>query len=106
MKNKFGLLENDMSEIVDVLSQFSSIEKAVLFGSRAKGNFKNGSDIDIAIFGNDLNSDIDYKISYQLNEETNMPYKFDILIFNKIQEAALIDHISRIGIEIYTSNNH
>ncbi|MCX8482832.1 MAG: nucleotidyltransferase domain-containing protein, partial [Crocinitomicaceae bacterium] len=67
MKNKFGLLENDMSEIVDVLSQFSSIEKAVLFGSRAKGNFKNGSDIDIAIFGNDLNSDIDYKISYQLN---------------------------------------
>lgn len=95
-----------MSEIVDVLSQFSSIEKAVLFGSRAKGNFKNGSDIDIAIFGNDLNSDIDYKISYQLNEETNMPYKFDILIFNKIQEAALIDHISRIGIEIYTSNNH
>jgi predicted nucleotidyltransferase len=106
MKNKFGLLENDMNEIVDVLSQFSSIEKAVLFGSRAKGNFKNGSDIDIAIFGNDLNSDIDYKISYQLNEETNMPYKFDILIFNKIQEAALIDHISRIGIEIYTSNNH
>lgn len=106
MKNKFGLLETDLQEIVQTLSQFSTIEKAVIFGSRAKGNYQNGSDVDIAIFGENLNPETDFQVSFHLNEETNMPYKFDILNFNKIQEPTLIDHISRVGIQIYASHNH
>lgn len=54
MKNKFGLFDNDLETIVSVLSQYNKVDKAYIFGSRAKGNFKNGSDIDIALKGTEL----------------------------------------------------
>jgi predicted nucleotidyltransferase len=48
MKNSFGLLDRDMEAIAAVLSQEPRVEKAIIFGSRAKGNFRNGSDVDLA----------------------------------------------------------
>lgn len=101
MKNNLGLLDSDIQEIINVLSQFSYIDKAVIFGSRAKGNFKQGSDVDIAVYGSKLNLETIHKISFQLNEETNMPYKFDTIHYNNIQDLKVIDHINRVGIEIY-----
>ena len=101
MRNKFGLLDKDLETILSVLNQHSKVEKAIIFGSRAKGNFKNGSDVDIALQGEDLDFDTVSQISYSLNEETNMPYKFDILNYHSIKEPALIEHINRIGIEIF-----
>ncbi len=101
MRNKLGLLDKDLKTILSVLNQHSKVEKAIIFGSRAKGNFKNGSDVDIALQGEDLDFDTVSQISYSLNEETNMPYKFDILNYHSIKEPALIDHIDRIGIEIF-----
>ncbi len=101
MKNKLGLLDTDMEAIVSVLSQQPKVEKAFVFGSRANGNFKNGSDIDLALKGVDLDFDTLSQISYQLNEETKMPYKFDVLNYYTIKEPSLKDHIDRVGAEIY-----
>jgi uncharacterized protein len=101
MKNKFGLLDEDMVAIKLVLISHPQVEKAYIFGSRAKGNFKNGSDVDIAIKGEELDFDIISQISYSLNEETNMPYKFDVLNYHRIKEPALKEHIDRVGIEFY-----
>lgn len=101
MRNKFGLLDADMEVIHTVLSRQPKVEQAILFGSRAKGNFTNGSDIDIALKGRELNFEIITQISYQLNEETNLPYTFDILNYHTLQEPDLIGHIDRVGIEIY-----
>lgn len=102
MKNKFGLFDADMDTIISVLSQQPKVEKAYLFGSRAKGNFKNGSDIDLALKGADLDFNTLSQISYQLNEETTMPYKFDVLNYHTIKEPDLKDHIDRVGIELYS----
>ncbi len=101
MRNKLGLLDTDMEAIVSVLSRQPKVNEAIIFGSRAKGNFKNGSDVDIALKGKDLDFDTISRISYSLNEETNMPYKFDVLNYHIIDEPALIDHIDRVGIEFY-----
>lgn len=102
MKNRIGLLETDLEIIVQTLSQYSKVEQAYIFGSRAKGNYKNGSDVDIAIKGADLDFDTVSQISFLLNEETSMPYHFDIVNYHSIQEPALLDHIDRVGIEFYS----
>lgn len=102
MKNKFGLLDSDIQTIVQILSKYPQVEQAYLFGSRAKGNFKNGSDVDIALKGAELDFDTLTQISYWLNEETSMPYIFDVLIYHSINELSLKDHIDRVGIEIYS----
>jgi len=97
----FGLKEKDILEITVILSKEPNVEKALIFGSRAKGVFKPGSDVDIALMGSSLTfSDIS-RISFQLNEETNMPWKFDVLNFNTIQEPALVEHIKRVGMVFY-----
>lgn len=102
MKNKFGLLDSDIETIIQTLSKYPKVEHAYIFGSRAKGNFKKGSDVDIALKGAELDFDTLSQISYLLNEETSMPYTFDILIYHSINELSLKDHIDRIGIEIYS----
>lgn len=102
MKNKFGLLDSDLEAILSVLSNYAQVEKAYIFGSRAKGNYKNGSDVDIAMKGEGINFGTVSQISYFLNEETNMPYKFDVLNYHSIKEAELLMHIDRVGVEIYS----
>ncbi|MFN3996684.1 nucleotidyltransferase domain-containing protein [Algoriphagus sp.] len=101
MKNKFGLLDSDMNSIVEELRKHESVEQATLFGSRAKGNFMPGSDVDLAINGKKLEFETISKISYSLNEETNMPYKFDIVNYQSIQEPELVLYIDRVGIEVF-----
>lgn len=101
MKNSFGLLDEDMEAIAAVLSQEPKVEQAFIFGSRAKGNFRNGSDVDLALKGEELDFNTISRISYQLNEETTMPYQFDVLNYHTIKEPALIKHIDRAGIEFF-----
>lgn len=101
MKNKFGLFNKDVEIIISVLSKQPKVDKAYLFGSRVKGNYKNGSDIDLALKGRDLDFNIINEISYLLNEETQLPYKFDVLNYHTINEPDLKDHIDRLGIELY-----
>ena len=102
MGSKFGLKQTDLDAIVSILEKHSNIESAVIFGSRAKGNYKKGSDVDIALKGELLNSDIIHQISYWLNEESLMPYKFDILNYRTINNQDLVEHIDRAGIEFYS----
>lgn len=101
METRFGLLKSDLNAIIQTLHQYSGVECAYLFGSRAIGNFRNGSDVDIALKGKSLNFDTLSKISYWLNEETTMPYRFDVVRYETIQEEDLKAHIDRIGIEFY-----
>lgn len=97
----FGLHQKDLQEITAILQKFPTIDEAVLFGSRAKGTFKRGSDIDIAIKGEGINHDIVISLSSLLNEESSSPYFFDIVHFDDISEVELLAHIQRVGRCIY-----
>ena len=105
MKNKLGLVEGDLQSVVSVLIQFPEVELASVFGSRAKGNYKNGSDLDIAIKGKQLSFMIVARINSILNEETSMPYRFDVLNYETITNNELKEHIDRVGLVIYNKNN-
>lgn len=101
MSNKFGLLQQDLDSIIEILQKQDTIEEALIFGSRAKNSYKKGSDIDIALKGKQVNHDVINNVSFMLNEETLMPYQFDILDRNKISNLQLAEHIDRVGITIY-----
>ena len=97
-KEQTGLSEATLQQINNILNQFIEVEKACVFGSRAKGNFKLGSDIDIVIFGDQVTPKILQKISHQLNEETTMPYFFDLVHYESITNDALLVHINEFGL--------
>ena len=96
-----GLRLSDLEFMTEVFSRFSEVEKCVLFGSRAKGTYRNGSDVDVALFGGNISHTIARDISFVLNEESPLPYHFDIVVYNQITNADLIEHIDRVGVIIY-----
>ena len=100
---KYGLKQSTLQDIQKVFSTFSEVEEVVLYGSRAKGNFKKGSDIDLTIKGENLNLKIINKISLSL-DNLYLPYTFDLSIFNHISSSELIDHIQRVGKVFYKKN--
>ena len=101
MSKTFGLDKSDLDTIISIIGQHPEVDEACVFGSRAKGNYRNGSDVDIALKGTKLNFNITSHISYLLNEETNMPYKFDVLNYHSISNEELVKHIDRVGICFY-----
>lgn len=96
-----GLRDTDLEYIVQVLSKFPEIEKALIFGSRAKGTHKAGSDVDIAIVGESITFDTISKVRFQLEEESPMPYFFDIVDYTHLEHLELKEHIDRVGKAIW-----
>ncbi len=101
MENKFGLLPSDISAIIGVLQKDAGVQQAIIFGSRAKGNYKQGSDVDIALFGDEKQSFNLSNIQYLLNEELPLPYKFDVLNYHTLSNPLLKEHINRVGKLLY-----
>ncbi len=92
-----------LSQIVKIILSHKKAEKAILFGSRAKDNFKESSDIDIAILGKDW-SDRDINIiKHRLEEEIKSPLKFDVLNFYSLSREKLKKSILKEGRIIYDS---
>lgn len=101
MMLSFGLKEATIQKICAVFAHYSQVEKAVLYGSRAKGNFKNGSDIDLTLCGEaDLKLDVLYKIIEEL-DDLLLPYTIDLSIFRNISDPDVVEHIQRVGVTFY-----
>lgn len=96
-----GLSQEQNLEIERILAHNPQVEKAILIGSRAMGNFKPGSDVDIVLSGTGLESQTVHVVADQLNEETNIPYFFDILDLSQLRNSELLRHIEEYGITIY-----
>ena len=97
-----GLSANTVERIVAALAHYPEIEKAVLYGSRAKGNYRNGSDIDLTLLGDGLNFSLLTRLDNEL-DDLLLPYKIDLSRFSDLRHPALIDHIQRVGLPIYES---
>ncbi len=96
----YGLNDELLTKIAAILSTNNRVDEALLFGSRAKGNFRTGSDIDIALKGTSLVSNDLLHLSIDL-DELETPYQFDLVIYQRITEPALRDHIDRVGQLLY-----
>lgn len=102
----FGLLKSDLDYIVSTIKRFEEIDKAVIFGSRAKGNYRSGSDIDIAIIGEQIIFDTISRLHSMLEDQGPLPYLFDIVDYTHLNHQELINHIDRVGKVIFEKGAH
>ncbi len=97
----FGLTDTDFEQIKNALIHYPDIEQAIIFGSRAKGNFKPGSDIDLALKGKNITETTLMHLKEELEEKLPLPYFFDLLVYHTISNVQLTQHIDRVGKVIY-----
>ncbi|MDX2130385.1 MAG: nucleotidyltransferase domain-containing protein [Chloroherpetonaceae bacterium] len=96
----YGLSEETVGKMTCVFTQFPEIEQVIIYGSRAKGTHREGSDIDITLIGNEVTEAIRSKVWLAL-DDLNMPYMIDLSVFNSLTSQSLIDHITRVGKSLY-----
>ena len=93
----YGLNESTIAQIHEVLARHRQVEKAILYGSRARGNYRTGSDIDLTLLGG---HDLDLKVLYRIMDDIDdllLPYTFDISLLHTITDQDVLDHIQQIG---------
>lgn len=98
-----GLSESTIAKIKGVFEQYPQIDSVMMYGSRAKGNYRKGSDIDLTInlepgFAPDLN--LHHRIASEL-DDLGLIYKIDLSFYQQIENPDLIEHIDRVGIRFY-----
>lgn len=98
---KYGLKEEELKTIIKYLAKYKEIEEAVLFGSRAIGTYKLASDIDIALKGKHITPFIAAAVKSELEDDSIIPYFFDIVPYPQLTHQDFIQHIDIYGITIY-----
>ncbi len=96
--NRFGLTEKQLQRVSEAIGRFDGIREALVFGSRAMGNHKPGSDVDIAIKGRN----VAMELSSFLNEELPLPHYFDVVHYGSLDSESLIRHIDEEGVVFFT----
>ncbi|PIU01087.1 MAG: hypothetical protein COT74_00860 [Bdellovibrionales bacterium CG10_big_fil_rev_8_21_14_0_10_45_34] len=102
-KYTFGLSEEAVHKINGVFSKHTKIEKAVVYGSRAKGNYKPSSDIDLVLFGSALTTTDLLAVENDL-DDLLLPYQIDLSIYHHIDNNDLIEHINRAGKTFFSAS--
>ncbi len=97
---KFGLKGHTIEKVNGIFAQFPEVEEVILYGSRAKGNYRPGSDIDLTLKGKSINLRILNRIADKL-DDLLLPYTFDLSVFHHIDNPDLVGHIKRVGQVFY-----
>ncbi len=96
----YGLSDLQYEKIAKVFASIREVDQVILYGSRAKGTQKPYSDIDITLLGENLNFSLLQKIEIEL-DDLLLPYKFDVSLYDSLENNDLIDHIKKVGKTIY-----
>jgi len=99
----YGLKKAVVKKIQKVLSGYPDVQKAILYGSRAMGNFKPGSDIDLTLEGTALTLRQLNNIENEL-DDLLLPYEIDLSIHHQIEDPDLLEHVKRVGVVFYAAN--
>ena len=97
---QFGLSGQTIEKINSVFARHPEVEKVVLYGSRAKGTHRPGSDIDLTLYGTEISLKQKNRILDEL-EELDLPYSIDLSVFSQLSHVQLRDHIERVGVVFY-----
>ncbi len=101
---KFGLDQKTIDKINSVFKKYPEIESVKIYGSRAKGNYREGSDIDITLQGTQVTDRTRAKVWHDI-DDLNTPYLFDISVFHSLPPNSLVEHINRVGQIFYSKEN-
>ena len=106
MHDQYGLKADVIDKIRGTLCGFEQIRSATLYGSRAKGNFKTGSDIDLTLItSGELPDNFLNRVLIAI-DDLDLIYSFDISLHHQISNENLLDHIERIGVEFYNAEEY
>lgn len=92
----FGLSDNTIDKMSGVFTNYPQIEEVIIYGSRAKGNFREGSDIDICLKGDLLSEEICSRIWLDL-DDLDLVYLIDLSLQKSLSSESLLKHIDRVG---------
>jgi predicted nucleotidyltransferase len=98
---RFGISERSYQLLIDAIERRPDIERVLIFGSRATGTAKTGSDIDLALLGENATEETAGELSRELNERLPIPYYIDVLVYDRISHEPLRRHIDQYGRELY-----
>lgn len=101
----FGLPAETLDKLNSVFAQHSGIDSVLIYGSRAKGNYRTGSDIDLTIKGSEISFAEFMQIENQI-DDLMLPYTVDLSQYKQLANAELIEHIDRVGVEIYSEKGN
>jgi predicted nucleotidyltransferase len=102
MMNPYGISDKSFCLLADLFAiQYTQVEEVILFGSRAKGTHKKGSDIDLAIKGKHCSASLAMSLQAYINEELPIPYSVDIVDYHSLNHKELKEHIDRVGVAIF-----
>lgn len=100
MDDQFGLTDQVLQKINQIFHNQIKIQKVFIYGSRAKGNYKTGSDIDLTVLAPEMSLSELFQIENEL-DDLMLPYKIDLSLFHQIENPDLVDHIQRVGQVFY-----
>jgi uncharacterized protein len=103
-RDEFGLTERDTKTMRDIIDQYPEVRRVVIFGSRAKGTFAQGSDIDLAIMNSGVTEAVITRMKSAFQEST-LPYFIDVINYPALQHPDLKNHIDRVGKAFYLKKN-
>ena len=99
----FGLPPATLDKLNSVFARHDAIDAVLIYGSRAKGNYRAGSDIDLTIKGSEIPFAEFMQIKDQI-DDLMLPYTVDLSQYRQLENADLIAHIDRVGVEIYVKD--
>ena len=97
---KFGLSDTVIEELKEVFRRHANIKKVLIFGSRSKGNYRAGSDIDLALIGTRLDYRQILDIATEI-DDLGLLYSIDLIDYNSKKGTPIGDHIDRVGQVFY-----
>ena len=98
--NSTGLTSEQLDVLTQIFSKHTEVKAAKLYGSRAKGNFHPRSDIDLVVFGDNIDRFLISELLLDL-DDSNLPYSVDLQNYSDLKNRALIEHIDRVGVPIF-----
>jgi len=99
-KNSFGLSDRDMKTLQDIFKKYPDVKNVFVFGSRAKGTYKQGSDIDLAIMNKGVKDTFIRKMKSDF-EDSSLPYTVDLVNYPTLKHPELKNHIDRVGVPLF-----
>ena len=99
-KNSFGLSDRDVKTLQDIFKKYPDVKNVFVFGSRAKGTYKQGSDIDLAIMNEGVQDMFIRKMKSDF-EDSSLPYVVDLVNYPTLKHPELKNHIDRVGVPLF-----
>ncbi|MBG6111727.1 putative nucleotidyltransferase [Flavobacterium sp. CG_9.10] len=93
---KYGISDKNLNLLKNIFEKYDSIEEVILYGSRAKGNYSDRSDIDLAVKGNGIDRHLIGAVSLEFSD-SDFPFKIDLQDISEINNLKLLEHINRVG---------